>query len=207
MRRSLRICAVGLVLATAVALSVPGPASSETAAGCPGQTLVQPFLRWLDPLTYVLVPNGGLEAGVAEWSLTGNARRVSENEPWRVRGAADTSSLALASGSSATTGWMCISLFHPTLRLFAANRGLLLSTLKVEVLYRDAKGSLRAAPIGALAGVGGWQPTLPLPIVVNVTNLPLLTDGTMSVAFRFTPQGLGADWRIDDVYVDPYQGR
>jgi hypothetical protein len=23
------------------------------------------------------------------------------------------------------------------------------------------------------------------------------------VAFRFTPTGLGAKWRIDDVYVDP----
>jgi hypothetical protein len=27
--------------------------------------------------------------------------------------------------------------------------------------------------------------------------------GKANVAFRFTPIGLGAKWRIDDVYVDP----
>ena len=27
--------------------------------------------------------------------------------------------------------------------------------------------------------------------------------GAAPIAFRFTPQGKGGDWRIDDVYVDP----
>jgi len=45
-----------------------------------------------------------------------------------------------------------------------------------------------------------WQPTPAFVLLVNF--LPLLADGGTPVAFRFTPRG-DADWRIDDVYVDP----
>jgi hypothetical protein len=42
-----------------------------------------------------------------------------------------------------------------------------------------------------------------MPIVANL--LPLLPGDHTPVAFRFTPVGLGGDWRIDDLYVDPYR--
>ena len=93
----------------------------------------------------------------------------------------------------------------PTLRLFGRNTGSLLSTLKVEVLYEDSTGNVRSLVIGLLAGTGSWQPTLPLPVVANL--LPLLPNQNTAVAFRFTPQGIGGSWRIDDVYVDPWRGR
>jgi hypothetical protein len=32
-----------------------------------------------------------------------------------------------------------------------------------------------------------------------------VNDGTASIRLRFTPYG--GDWRIDDVYVDPWKGR
>ena len=57
-----------------------------------------------------------------------------------------------------------------------------------------------------LAAGSTWQPTLPVALLANLTAPPLVTDGTTSVAFRFTPQGSWSDWRIDDVYVDPFKG-
>ena len=39
-------------------------------------------------------------------------------------------------------------------------------------------------------------------MLVIANLLPLLPGETTPVAFRFTAQG--ADWSIDDVYVDPY---
>jgi hypothetical protein len=46
---------------------------------------------------------------------------------------------------------------------------------------------------------GKWQPTLPVPVVVNL--LTVVPD-LRTVSFAFTPVG-GATWQIDDVYVDP----
>jgi hypothetical protein len=205
-RQTLRIV-LALSLAATLAAIAAGQASSQAVAGCEGQTMERPFLPWLDPAQYVLAPDGGLEAGGGGWTLTGGARVVMGNEPWRVGGAGHSRSLSLPTGSSATTEWMCVSLLHPTLRMFAANGGSLLSLLKVEVLLQGAGGKATAVPIGALVAGASWQPTLPLAIFANATNLPLLTDGTLAVAVRFTPVGFGGGWRLDDVYVDPYQGR
>jgi hypothetical protein len=77
----------------------------------------------------------------------------------------------------------------------------------VEVLYRSVLGLRLATPIGVLTGTSAWQPTLPMLILDNLTALPLLTNGTTQVAFRFTPLGSSSGFRIDDLYVDPYQGR
>jgi len=204
-----RIARIATVLATVIAMAAvaAGQAASETVSGCEGQTLSQPFLPWLDPAQYVLAPDGGLEASGAGWTLSGGAKVVGGNEPWYVRGSGDAQSLSLPSGSSASTGWMCVSLFHPTLRMFAKNGGSLLATLKVEVLFKDANGAIVAAPISNLVATSSWQPTLPMAILANAINLPVLTDGTLQVAFRFTAIGFGSGWRIDDAYVDPYQGR
>jgi hypothetical protein len=202
-----RTAQLALVVMAVLAVAAPAPAASQAVAGCDGQLMEQPFLPWLDPAQYVLAPDGGLEAGGSAWTLAGGARVVAGNEPWRVRGAGDSRSLALPAGSSATTGWMCVSLLHPTLRLFVSNEGFLLSTLKVEVLFADSVGTVKAVPIATILATSAWQPTLPLPILVNAMNLPLVTDGTLAVALRFTPLGSGGSWRLDDTYVDPYQGR
>ncbi len=189
--------------ATAVALCLPASAQAEPAApdACGGQPVVQPFLPWADPAHYVLAPNGTVESG-AGWDLDGGATRVRGNESFYVNSGQDASSLALPSGSSATTDFMCVGVEHPTLRFFARNRGSQFSSLLVEVLYTDAWGTRRALPIGAAVGGAMWQPTAPLPVVANL--FALLEDEQVEVAFRFTPQDAG-DWSIDDVYVDPFR--
>src|ERR1043166_10039876 len=99
-----------VLAALAVVLTVPATSSATTLpllGGCAAATYEQPFLRWLDVGTYVLMPNGGLEAGTTGWRLTGGAALAAGNETYYVHGAGDTSSLSLPSGSSATTSTLC----------------------------------------------------------------------------------------------------
>jgi hypothetical protein len=194
---------IRLLVLAALAAALAAPASAAAADGLVGgcqYTYEQPFAPWLDFASYVLVPNGDVESGRAGWSLDGGAGVVAENESFYVHDAGDGRSLSLPSGSSATTDSTCIGATSPDLRFFARNLGSPLSTLKVEVLYTDLLGRSRALTVGMLTGGSSWQPTLPVAFLAN------LTLGTTSVAFRFTPQGTSSEWRIDDVYVDPFKG-
>ena len=195
-----RVGARLLVLA-ALTATLAAPAGAAAAdgldGGCPS-TYEQPFAPWLDFASYVLVPNGDLESGRAGWSLDGGASIVAENESFYVHDAGDAKSLSLPPGSSATTGDVCIGATSPDLRFFARNLGSPLSTLEVEVLYTDLLGRSHALTVAMLTGGSSWQPTLPVAVLANLTL-------TTSAAFRFTPQG-SSEWRIDDVYVDPFKG-
>jgi len=200
---------LGRLVVLSVAALALGAGSSQPArasTGCPDYSLGRYFLPWLDPAYYTLAPNGGLENGSKAWSLSGGARVVPGNESFDVRAAGDKYSLSLPPGSTATTGTTCVETLDSTMRLFAVNSGSLLSTLKVEVLYEDTFGTPRAQTIALLAGTARWQPTLPTAFLANLLHPPLLTDGKVEVAFRFTPQGDLSGWRLDDVYVDPFKG-
>jgi hypothetical protein len=186
-----------------ISLSAGVPTASA-GDGC-ASTTTQPFLPWLDPASYALAPNGGFEDGAVSWRLRNGAVPVAGNEPFHVTSAGDDSSLALPPGASATSADVCVRLLDPTLRLFVANAGSPASTLKVEALYTNLLGGSSRSTVAILTGARGWQPTLPLPFLANLGALPLVTSGTVEVGFRFTAQGEGGEWRIDDVYVDPFK--
>lgn len=192
------------VLAGMALLAAPSGAQAgpllESAEDCGAYSLSQPFLPWLDPMWYTLVPNGGLERGASGWTRSGGATVVHGNESHYVRDESDSRSLSLPSGSSATTATMCVGVEEPTLRLFVRRLDDPLSALEVEVLFETEDGEVRSATIGTVAGGTGWDPTPQLPVLVNL--VPLLPDERTPVRFRFTPVG-GGDWWIDDVYVDP----
>ena len=97
---------------------LPGLVStSDKPATCDTSTS-QPFARWGDTRSYVLVPGGSFESGAAGWKLNGGAKVVSGNEPFYVRSTADRYSLYLPSGSSATTPPMCFGLGDWNARFF-----------------------------------------------------------------------------------------
>ena len=200
------VCATLLALVAAGGGTLASAAPAATTTGCGPLLFEQPFLPWLDPMHYVLAPDGAFEQGAKGWRLSSGAKVVSGNEPFHVRGAADARSLSLPSGSSATSPAMCIGVDAPTLRLFAVNAGSVLSTLKVEVTHRNLLGLTVTTPVGIVAGGSSWQPTLPLPLLANVLSLNVLANQTTQVSFRFTPLGSSGSWRIDDVYVDPFKG-
>jgi hypothetical protein len=173
-------------------------AQADEAARCPGRVIEQPFTAWGDLADYFLAPDGDFTAGAQRWDLAG-AEVVPENEPHWVHGGNAPAALELDSGASATTPRICVGVDDPTMRFFARSIGGPSGTLAVEVLYTGADGSDRALTIGTVTtdGADDWTPVAPLPITANTYE--------MRVAFRFTAQGRGSAWQIDDVYVDPYR--
>jgi hypothetical protein len=163
------------LVALSMALAVPAIARAD----CPAQPLDRTFLPWLDGAWYEAAPNGGLESGADGWTLNG-ATVVNGNDPYEP----GSQSLSIPSGASALTPPMCVDLAHPTLRFFA--RGGLLLT--VTVLFDGLE-----LPVGVVTGGSSWQPSLPMLVAGN------LLSG--EVQFRFTALG---NWRVDDVFVDPY---
>jgi hypothetical protein len=198
----------GLVAALALA-AVPASASADGLDiglnGCPAQTIEHPFSRWLDGGNYVLAPGGTFEGSLTGWTLSGGAKVVAGSESFAAHGAGEKNALSLPSGSSATTPPICVAVLDPTMRYFAANDGGLLSLLRVDVLYHAPGGGTLTLPLGVNLGARNWAPSLP--VLVGADLLGVLNGGQATVQFRFSPAGLGAKWRIDDVYVDPFASR
>jgi hypothetical protein len=193
------------LLAPLALLILPRPAHAgvlvASATDCEDQVLAQPFLPWLDPAAYFLLPDGSFEAGGRGWALEDGAGVVAGGEPHDVSHNGALAALRLGGGGSATSPAVCVGLEHPTARLFARNTGSLLGTLRVDVEFEDAAGEVHALPVALLLGGQRWAPTLPLAMIANL--LPLLPGSHTAIALRFTAQG--GDWEIDDVHVDPYR--
>jgi hypothetical protein len=210
LRRRFALAAASVaILACATAASASaglGDLLSPVLTPCSGQTLTKPFLPWSDAANYGFVTNGGFESGATGWALTGSAGVVAGNESYTVHSSTDGRSLALPPGSSATSPATCTGTLSPTMRFFARNTGAASSTLGVSVLYTDALGLRWNVPIATLSGSASWAPSPVALILANVTALPLLSGGSAQVSFRFTPQGAGGAWQIDDTYLDPYKG-
>lgn len=193
--------AVAVVAGLAFAPTASAGPLVASAPSCDEYDLERPFLRWLDPITYHLVPDGGFESGAKGWDLS-KARVIDGNEPFYVHGAGESKSLSLPPGSVATSPVMCAGIDKPVMRFFAKSSGglLSLSTLSVEVLFETADGRSSSLPVGLVLPSKRWQPTLPLPVLASL--LPLLPGEQTPIAFRFRPVG-SATWTIDDVYLDP----
>jgi hypothetical protein len=207
-RRGTTILAtLGATLALALGAATPASANDGLLGlGC-GDTPSHPFLRFLDPLPYTLVPDGGFENGAAGWQLSGGARVVSGNDPFGLSGPGSRV-LSLPAGSSATSPPMCVGLVLPVVR-FVSSGGGLLTYLQVEAVYRDAAGNERSVVLapGAQPTGSKWAPTLPLLQLGGLLNTLTLNGVTTQMSFRFTPRGLfgGGNWKIDSVYVDPWK--
>ena len=197
----MRRLGVGLAVSIGLLTATAAPAGAAVLGGCPDRAMSRPFARWLDPISYTLAPNGGFENGSAGWQLRGGATVVDGNEPFNLSGTGD-SSLYLPSGSSATSPAVCVETLDVFARYVARNRGLIaLSTLKVDAIVRDGSGNTFVLPAGVHTGGSSWAPSLPATALLDA--LGALNDGNVTVAFSFTPVGLGAKWQIDDLYVDP----
>jgi hypothetical protein len=205
MTTAARLAAAGAVL-TAAALAILAPAGA-TPASCGARDVSQPFLRWLDPGRYFLLPGGDFESGPT-WSMGRGARIVSGNEPFYVHSASDTRSLLVPAGTWARSPSTCVDQDEPTVRFFVRNTGSVVSMLVVEARIRTTLlgGTTETTlPLGVVVGTArAWQPSLP---VVFQLSLNQLLGGTTTIDFRFIPLGLGGEWQIDDVYVDPFKDR
>jgi hypothetical protein len=161
----------------------------------------QVYASWGDTRSYYLAPNGGFESGSTGWTLSGGAAVVSGNEPFAASG---THSLALPSGSSATSPVVCIGPQDVAIRMFGVDSGGKDSGVRVRVLwYGLLNRLLGATDVTTFAAGGPWAPTG----IANSAGggnvlIPLL--GSTSARIEITPVGSGSAWQIDDVYVDPF---
>ena len=209
MRRIVSLAALTATVA-GLALAAAGVSSAAPRDGgllggllggnCP-KSGVPVFAPWGDYNLYYPVPNGGLENGSSGWSLSGGAAVVPGNEPFYPSG---KRSLALQSGSTATSPVVCIGPKDVRIRMFGSDPGGEDSGLHVRVLWYGLLNQLLGvSDYGTFASGGGWAPTSTVNSVGGFNLLvPLL--GSTSARIQLTPSGSDSGWRIDDVYVDPW---
>jgi hypothetical protein len=199
-----------IAAAVCTVAAVAAPAANAgllvtSAKSCDSEQFSQPFSRWGDRAAYTPVPGGGFEAGQQGWTLSGGAKVMSGNEPFKVGSAGDSRSLYIPPGGVATSPSICVGLQEPTVRWLQKSNSLLGLTgaMTVTVLTETSLGVVVETPVGAGLLSNSWTPSLPGVILTNL--LPLLPNNKTAVAFRF--RAITGSWNVDDVYVDPYQRR
>ena len=198
-RNMIRGALAGAVLTLALGGTADAKKLSNPYDCRPEAVVSQSFTTWGDDALYTPAPDAGIEGGATGWTLTGGASVVDDNEPWRIGGESDSKALDLPEESSAVSPPMCVDATFPHFRLFANRLGKK-GDLRVEVLFYDEKGNVKATSAFKHHPNGnGWRPTSMIRIGLFAKDTEV---DAAPIAFRFTTEK-DAQYRIDDLYVDP----
>jgi hypothetical protein len=197
MRRAGALIAITVVAAFA---TTAGTAKAGLIQGLLGGNCgaVAPFFApWGDWATYYYAPNGGFENGSANWSLSGNAAVVTQqNEPWFLAGFG-SHALQLGTGGTASIN-VCYGLTYPGVRFFASGiNGN--ATIHVRVVSHSLLGLLSILDGGTFTASKGWSPSPKVSTLFSALGAPL---GTKTMTLQFTVESGTA--QIDDLFVDPF---
>jgi hypothetical protein len=174
--------------------------SADCGYGAPSQV----FAPWGDNAMYTLAPQGDLSA-TDGWTLNKQATVAPFADPF----SGARQSLQFAKGAEAATPAICVNLDNPTIRFFVRDLGGNgKSQLKLDVLYEDFGGHVKHLTIAKLRAGSEWQPSVILPMYVNVLA-QASPSGLTAVAFRFKAEGLQKDetLSISSLFVDPFSSR
>ena len=162
----------------------------------------QPFAP-SDMNYYTLLPGGSFESGTVPWGLSGGAKIVSGNETLYLNSRKDSHSLYLPAGASAVTPTTCFALGDWHARFMLKNVGASSGSVRVQVIVPSLLGGLvTILDGGTVQASSTWTPSPRVQLLLsNVTSL----IGTRAVGFRFTVEGRGAAYQLDDVYLDPWK--
>jgi hypothetical protein len=180
------------------------PGNLLASADCGYGDAAPVFALWGDTAMYTLAPQGDLAVSDG-WTLNKQATVSSGGDPFNGAG----HSLLFAKGAEAATPAMCVNLDNPTIRFFVRDvGGNEKSHLKVDVLYEDFGGHVKHLTIARLTAGTEWQPSVILPIYMNMLALAS-PNGFTAVAFQFKAEGLQKDetLAISSLYVDPFSSR
>lgn len=161
------------------------------------------FSPWGDFALYALAPQGDL-AESDGWTLH-KASVADGADPFTGAG----QSLEFVNGAEAVTPAMCVNLDNPTLRFFTRDvGGNGKSNLKVDMLYEDLDGHVKHMTVARLKAGPEWQPTLIMPIYMNMLAAAS-TTGLTAIALDFKAEGLqkGETMDLSGLYVDPFCSR
>jgi hypothetical protein len=181
--------------------------TDDSSSTCDAPAWAWPYQALADARTYVLAPGGSFTGGVAPgWQLGGGARYATD--------AARGGGLGLPLGASAVSPAVCVDLNYPHMRFAhkvvgSKPKGV---EIMVEVKYPDSVNPVwtevkRFADTDGVAAGDGWRIS---PDVEIRPELGGQTAGTRYAAFRFSAvkkSTTSAEFRIDDVYVDPWMRR
>ena len=194
---------IGGVIAALTALAVAGAitAGPGRASAC---TTKQAFAGFGDSAYYALFIGGNIEGDGAPWKATGSVSVSAENESHRIGNASDKSSLSLGKGSSASFHAGCLPQLNPSVRLMArAASGS--GSLRIDVTYKDPNSVLHTVNLATLSAADyrDWAPTEALGFLNTDQSLSSQVSGNIELTLTAS----GGTWKIDDVYIDPYQRR
>ena len=186
---------VGLAVTSGTASAGGGLLSGLLGGGCGATAPV--FLPWGDYAGYYFAPNGGFESASANWTLSGGAAVVTQdNEPWYLAGFG-SHALSIPAGGSASTS-VCFGLTYPAVRFFAAGSGGD-ATIHVRVVSRSLLGILSVLDGGTFTTGSTWRPSPKLSTLFSALGAPL---GSKTMTLQFTVERGTA--QIDDLFVDPF---
>jgi hypothetical protein len=197
-RRLLGSGAIVVSLLTTAMFAGSAQADLISTDSCDNAALSQPFAGVGDSGQYKLVPGGDFENGLSGWDVSGRAHTVDGSEPFGATGQVGEQSLYLPAGSSVQSPFTCVDAAYPTFRFYGRNDGLL-STVLVQVVYKEPLGVTLTLPVGTFALSRNWAPSLPM--LTGSVVQGVLSNGTAQVSLRFT--ALTGASQIDDVFVDP----
>ena len=171
---------------------------------CSERTIEKPFAAWDDNADYFLIKEGNLGSdAIYDWNF-GGGELVAQNNPNSLH-PEEESSLSLSEGDSAESPMTCVTVDDPTMRFFVRNTGAETGTLNVEAVYLDENYEEQTYHLGTLTSEDAGDEWAPSPVLELAAPLvELLDDGETPIALRFTADGEGGSWLVDDVYVDPY---
>jgi hypothetical protein len=180
----------------------PATATTTTATTltCTAPSLSTPLVSFGDSRFYFTAPGGRFEdRGHLGWKLSGNAQYNNPSNPHKTLGYSDREALRLEPGGSATSPAFCVDLDYPSFRFFLADLKARGAELDVEVIYPELKEDNVFLAARLTAGKV-WKLS---PDVMLEPERAGHTWGWRKVALRFTARGSKADFRIDDLVVDP----
>jgi hypothetical protein len=191
---------IAITVVAAFAATTAGTAKAGLITGLLGGNcgFVAPyFAPWGDWGTYYFAPNGGFENGSANWSLSGGASVVTQqNEPWFLAGFG-SHALQLSRGGSASIN-VCYGLTYPGVRFFASGVGGN-ATIHVRVVAHSLLGVLSVLDGGTFTANQGWAPSPKVSTLLSALAAPL---GSKTMTLQFTVESGTA--QIDDLFVDPF---
>jgi hypothetical protein len=188
MSRKLKLLTLTVPAAIAALSAVP----LATAAPIPTCPTVAPstvFAQWGDTSPYVLSEGGSMED--AKWWK--GAKLVADDDSYKL----GKYSLRLLNGTSATSAWVCQGSAYPTMRFMVRNAGS--ATAKLDVLMY-VSGVPLAVKLATITAGSSWAPS---PIISVPTALLPAGITISNVQVAFVASGTGADFRVDDLFIDP----
>ncbi len=194
-RRSARFFGIFAALG-GLALAV-SPASALATEGCPAVTEAQAFSQFGDANWYTLVSGGSFESTPTGWTLSGGAAQTSGSESYKVTGTLGKYSLALPSGATAQSPYICVDKSYRALRFFAiaAEKS---ASIGVSVVYKTPSGPY-VISVGTVNPGSSWAASEKLPTYAGPASAE--SNGTAQVAVRLTEKSGSS--HVDDVYIDP----